>query len=155
VDGTRHFDLGKQHHGLRLDEALALLAPELSRARLQKLVRRGRVRVRGKLVRRSNGRVNRGDRIELEGESEAPGPAPLEVLHLDEHLLAINKPSGLLTHPAPGKTALSLAELADAQFGPLPTGAGIQRPGIVHRLDRETSGVILLARTDLAMEDLK
>lgn len=153
MDNTRRFELDSEHQGLRLDEALEQLAPDLSRARLQKLVRRGQVRLRGKLVTRSNGRVNKGDSIELVGERSPP--QPLEVLHADEHLLAINKPSGMLTHPAPGKTALSLAELADAEYGPLPTGAGVQRPGIVHRLDRETSGVILLARSDMAMAELK
>ena len=152
------------HNGRRLDEVLAQLVPGRSRARLQKLVRRGAVRIDGRKVVRSNRRMAGGERLEvvlaplsrsvLETGASAAPPA-LVVLYEDSELLAIDKPSGLLTHPAPGHTGWSVSELAQARFGPLPEEAGVRRPGIVHRLDRETSGVLLVARTDRAMATLR
>ena len=143
--------------GRRLDEILAELYPEHSRAALQKLVRRGRVRLDGKRVLRSNVRPRARGVVELELEAEAPQAAAerLHVLHEDEHLIAIDKPAGLLTHGNDRSEEDSLAELAVRRFGPLPMTMGEHRPGVVHRLDRQTSGVILLARSEAAMETLR
>jgi 23S rRNA pseudouridine1911/1915/1917 synthase len=146
----RRHVLDRCHEGLRLDQALAQLVPDLSRARLQKLVRRGDVRVDGRTVRRSNGQVRAGSQIELELEDRVP-----PVLHEDDALIVVDKPPGLLTHRIPGNEEANLADLLDTHSGPLPTGAGAHRPGVVHRLDRETSGVIVLARTEAALRDLK
>ncbi len=153
-----------KQNGRRLDEVLAELVPGRSRARLQKLVRRGAVSVDGRKVVRSNQRVAGGARLEVVllphgGSGRKPdadtAPPTLSVLHEDSELLAIDKPPGLLTHPARGRTGWSVSELAEARFGPLPADAGVTRPGIVHRLDRETSGVLLVARTSRAMATLR
>lgn len=152
------------HSGRRLDEVLAELVPGRSRARLQKLVRRGAVSIDGRKVVRSNRRVVGGERLRVvlsprsgseEGTCANTAPPVLSVLHEDSELLAFDKPPGLLTHPAPGHTGWSVAELAQARFGPLPEEAGVRRPGIVHRLDRETSGVLVVARTSRAMATLR
>ncbi len=136
--------------GLRLDEALSRMVPELSRARLQKLVRRGAVRLDGRVVYRSAGRVGNGTRIEIHLD-----PPPLRILHCDDSLAILDKPAGLLSHGFPGCREVTLCDQAQEAFGPLPEGAGGGRPGVVHRLDRETSGLLLLARTDSALLALK
>jgi 23S rRNA pseudouridine1911/1915/1917 synthase len=79
----------------------------------------------------------------------------LVVLHADESLLVFDKPAGLLVHPGAGRGQHTLAALADLRFGPLPTVEGVDRPGIVHRLDRLTSGVIVMARTPAALAALQ
>jgi len=154
----------KRQNGKRLDEVLAQLVPSRSRARLQKLVRRGAVSIDGRKVVRSNHRLSGGERLELrlspdtgleEATSARTAPPVLSVLHEDAELLAIDKPPGLLTHPARGHSGWSVSELAEARFGPLPDDAGVTRPGIVHRLDRETSGVLLVARTSASMATLR
>jgi len=142
--------LDRSYDGLRLDEALARLVPELSRARLQKLVRRGDVTLDGRPVRRSNGRVHTGVRVQVDLQE-----GPLPVLHEDDHLLVVDKPAGLLTHRVPGRDELALADHAEASHGPLPAELGDHRPGIVHRLDRDTSGVLVLARTPAALAHLR
>lgn len=146
----RTFVLDKAHAGLRLDEALAQLVPELSRARLQKLVRRGDVTLDGRPLHRSNGRVRAGARVEVELEE-----GPLPVVHADDQLLVLDKPAGALTHRVPGRDELALADRAEASHGPLPVELGEHRPGVVHRLDRDTSGVLALARTSAALEHLR
>ena len=146
----RRTALDRSFTGLRLDQALERVVPEVSRSRLQKWVRKGRVRLDGKVVVRSNGRVSPGATIEVELD-----PPTLSVLHEDEHLLVLDKPAGLLTHGIAGQPELSLADLAEERFGPLPISAGEHRPGIVHRLDRGTSGVIVLARDEPTLQELK
>jgi len=138
--------------GKRLDHVLAALVPGETRSRLQKLVRRGAVRVEGKRVLRSNMTVESGARLQLE-ELNPPTPI-LVVLHEDEHLAFVEKPAGVLTHVADRSNAPTLAPALEARFGSLPEGLGADRPGIVHRLDRETSGVIVIARTDEALQGL-
>ncbi len=147
----RTFVIPKSMAGKRFDAALCELCPDLSRSRIQKLVRKGGLRVDGRRLVRTNGKVGGGESVQLEG-AEAP---PLEVLHEDEDLLVVAKPSGLLTHATAANEADTLAAYADAQFGPLPIGKGLERPGIVHRLDRETSGVMLIARNEAAMSNLE
>lgn len=143
----------KKLSGERLDHVLEELVEGLSRSQLQKLVRRGKVKVGGKVVARSNGRVQKGTAIEL--EREVPPPT-VEILHEDQELLVVVKPAGLLTHGADRvPDALDLASQLDRRFGPLPTSRGLERPGIVHRLDRETSGVLVVARTEEALEALQ
>jgi 23S rRNA pseudouridine1911/1915/1917 synthase len=143
----------KKLAGERLDRALELLVGDLSRSQLQKLVRRGKVRMGGKVVARSNGRVQKGTEIQI--EREAPKPV-VTVLHEDADLLVVVKPSGLLTHGADRKPdADDLASQLDRKYGPLPTSRGLERPGIVHRLDRETSGVLVVARNEETLEALQ
>ena len=146
--------------GQRLDRVLDQLEPDLSRSQLQKLVRRGRVRLNGKRVLRSNGAVPRGAVLEIAreepgGPQGGGGPAEATVLHEDADLLVVVKPSGWLTHAADRARAADLAAHLEARFGPLPTSRGVDRPGVVHRLDRETSGVLVFARSEAVLRALQ
>lgn len=142
-----------QLSGTRLDQALDSLVEGPSKALLQKLVRRGRVRIDGKRVLRSNVRVQRGQKLEVQLEEATPPEIPIR--YEDEHLLVVEKPAGILTHPTERHVRGTLAQALELRFGSLPTLAGVDRPGVVHRLDRETSGLIVIARTDAAMRGLQ
>ncbi len=151
-----HYRVPPSLAGQRLDRVLEALCRERTRAQLQKLVRRGQVRLDGRRVRRSN--VTVGGQAEIQIQLEAPQPAAepaVEVLHEDEHLVVVHKPAGLLTHPAPRSEAPDVAGALSERYGPLPTLLGEERPGIVHRLDRETSGALVVARTSEAMQGLR
>jgi 23S rRNA pseudouridine1911/1915/1917 synthase len=151
--------VGEAEGGLRLDRFLASRLPGLSRARLQALVREGRLLgdAGGDAVRDPSRRVRPGERYAL----EVPPPAPadpaaeegreLEVLFEDEHLLVLVKPAGLVVHPAPGHRGGTLVNALLARCkGSLSGIGGVERPGIVHRLDREVSGVMAVAKHDRA-----
>ncbi|MFT7669140.1 MAG: 23S rRNA pseudouridine1911/1915/1917 synthase [Planctomycetota bacterium] len=143
--------------GKRLDFILAELCPDHSKAALQKLVRRGGVDLDGKRVLRSNIRPGRCARLALsfEGREQATESFGLIVLHEDDSIIVVDKPAGLLSHGFPGSSEQDVAMLATERFGRLPMLMGEERPGVVHRLDRETSGVMVLARTAEAMEYLR
>lgn len=149
---VHRFVVSKDLGGRRLDEVLSALLPDLTRSRAQKLVRRGDVLVGGKRVVRSNGRVSKGTEIAVEVDVEPPR---VEVLHQDDAVLVVHKPPGLLTHGVDGKDELDLASELDRSHGPLPRSRGDERPGIVHRLDRDTSGVLVVARTEAALQHLQ
>jgi 23S rRNA pseudouridine1911/1915/1917 synthase len=144
-------------HGERLDKVLVALAPEFSRSHLQGLAQAGHVRLDGHVATTVSRRVKAGQAIELElvptDESRAfrAQPMALDVVHEDEHLLVIHKPAGLVVHPAPGHwsgTLLNGLLARDAGAAALP------RAGIVHRLDKDTSGLMVVARTLPAMTAL-
>ena len=149
--------------GERLDKALAELVEGVSRTRSKELVRSGRVRLGGTLCERPGQRVEGGEVLELElpdpGAAADGGPVgELDVVHEDADLVVIAKPAGVVAHPtggvprgSPGGT---ISERAAARYGALPTLQGEDRPGIVHRLDGATSGVMVLARTEVAFADL-
>jgi len=165
--------LTEEMAGSRLDRALARLVDGHSRVAIQKLIRAGAVRVDGEVVERPGTEVEGRARVEIDldaaGEAGEPGaPEPsldLRVVHEDEHLIAVEKPAGMLTHAAsPGARARgggrargewSAADVAARRFGALPSLYGEERGGIVHRLDRDTSGLLLLGRTREALEGLK
>ena len=144
--------------GTRLDRWLSARLPELSRARLQVLIAAGRVRVGGRAVKASH-RLRGGERVEVEvpppaPEELVPEPAALAIVHEDAHVLVVDKPAGMVVHPGAGhaRGTLAAAVLAHA-----PTIAGVggpRRPGIVHRLDKDTSGLLVLAKTREAYEAL-
>ena len=144
--------------GTRLDRWLSARLPELSRARLQVLIAAGRVRVGGRAVKASH-RLRGGERVEVEvpppaPEELVPEPAALAIVHEDAHVLVVDKPAGMVVHPGAGhaRGTLAAAVLAHA-----PTIAGVggpRRPGIVHRLDKDTSGLLVLAKTPAAYESL-
>ncbi len=144
-------------HGQRLDKALVELAPEFSRSHLQGLIERGLVRVDGAPARGAAQKVRAGQRIEVElvgtDESRAfrPEPMTLAILHEDEHLLVIDKPAGLVVHPAPGHWSGTLLNGLLAHHA---GAAGLPRAGIVHRLDKDTSGLMVVAKTLVAMTAL-
>ena len=153
----RAFTLGAQHHGQRLDRALATVVPEFSRSYIQQLVEQGAVTLAGRAATRAAQRVKVGDEgaIELrptpQSQAFRPEPVPIDVVHEDEHLLVVNKPAGLVVHPAAGNwsgTLLNGLLARDAKAAALP------RAGIVHRLDKDTSGLMVVARTRAAMDAL-
>src|SRR6266478_8591120 len=139
---------------LRLDRVLAKQLPEYSRSRLQQLILAGFVRVNGITTRPSH-LVRAGDKIELteppvEKIENQPEPIPLEILFEDKDLIVINKPAGLVVHPGAGHHS---GTLVNALLHHCPTLSGIggkERPGIVHRLDKETSGCLVIAKNDQA-----
>jgi 23S rRNA pseudouridine1911/1915/1917 synthase len=153
----RAFVIAAAHHGDRLDRALAALVPEFSRSYLQQLIEAGAVSLRGAPVTRSSHKVKAGDEgaIELrptpQSQAFRPEPMAIDVVFEDEHLLVIDKPAGLVVHPAPGNwsgTLLNGLLARDSQATLLP------RAGIVHRLDKDTSGLMVVARTRATMDAL-
>ncbi len=144
----------------RLDRVLARAFGDLSRARLQTLVRDGLVRCDGTVVRDPARKVAAGGRIDL--TVPAPLPAeplgealPLAVVHEDEDLIVIDKPAGLVVHPAAGHEDGTLVNRLIAHCGGSLSGiGGVRRPGIVHRLDKDTSGLLVVAKNDLAHQGL-
>ena len=144
--------------GRRLDAWLAGAVPELSRARLQALIGEGRVTVSGRAARPS-ARLRPGQEVVLDvpapvrAEPEAED-IPLVVVHEDEDLLVIDKPAGLVVHPGPGTPRGTLVNALLGQVRDLSGVGGVLRPGIVHRLDKGTSGLLLVAKNDLAHRDL-
>ncbi|MEW6542710.1 MAG: RluA family pseudouridine synthase [Nitrospirota bacterium] len=146
----------------RLDLFLASRDPALSRSALQRLIEEGRVTVNGQPVKPSY-KIRPGDRIALdiprpEPLELKPEPIPLDILFEDEALVVLNKPAGLVVHPAPGHWTGTLVNALLHHFGrpggALSTIGGKERPGLVHRLDKETSGVMVVAKTDEAHRSL-
>lgn len=148
-------DLGAGAATLRLDKALADQAPDLSRARLQALIEAGAVRFAGAPVRSGSAKAQAGA---YEIWLPAPEPAepepeaiPLNLLYEDEDLIVVDKPAGMAVHPAPGSERGTLVNaLLHHCAGSLSGVGGVARPGIVHRLDKDTSGVMVAAKSDRA-----
>ena len=144
-------------HGERLDRALGPLAPEFSRSYLQQLVDAGWAQVNGKVVTKQSHKVKAGDALQLElqptPQSQAfkPEAMDLAVVYQDAHLMVINKPAGLVVHPAPGNWS---GTLLNGLLALDPKIAEVPRAGIVHRLDKDTSGLMVVARSRLAMDAL-
>jgi 23S rRNA pseudouridine1911/1915/1917 synthase len=141
--------------GRRLDQVLAELFSDYSRSRLQKWVKAGRVTLNDRRL-RSKDRVSAGDCIRLKLEDEAlveeiSQPLSLNIVYEDEHLLVIDKPAGLVVHPAAGNPH---GTLLNGLLHYDPALQGLPRAGIVHRLDKETSGLLVVARTHLAHKRL-
>jgi 23S rRNA pseudouridine1911/1915/1917 synthase len=154
----RRFKVGQPSAGTRLDVYLASVCSDLSRSRIQKLIEEGAVRVSGAPARRSHS-VRSGEDVVIEVAEPKPveiaaEDIPLAVLYEDEHLLAIDKPAGLVVHPSPGHDAGTLVNALLHHVRDLSGVGGELRPGIVHRLDRDTSGVLLVAKSDLAHASL-
>jgi 23S rRNA pseudouridine1911/1915/1917 synthase len=148
----------REHSGLRLDRFLALALPTFSRARLQTLIREKFVTLNGKLP-RPRDPVRTGDTVEMkEPEIEKieaqPEPMALEILFEDDDLLVLNKPAGLVMHPGAGHQQHTLVNALLAHCKNLSGIGGKERPGIVHRLDKETSGCLVVAKNDATHRDL-
>jgi len=147
-----------EHAGLRLDAFLASRIDGWSRARLQKLIENEDVLVNGKPSKPSY-KLRDGDDLEIELTATAtvefaPENIPIEVVYEDRTLVVVNKPAGLVIHPAAGTPAGTLANALAYHFQQLPDGGTGVRPGIVHRLDRDTSGLLVVAKTEAALENL-
>ena len=152
------FVVAAEEAGLRLDRYLAARLPELSRTRIQELIDQGRVRVNGNSARRAH-RVAPAEVIEAEILPRPPLVAvpediPLEILYEDEDLVVVNKPAGMVVHAGAGTARGTLVNALLHRLGRLSGVGGVLRPGIVHRLDRGTSGALVVARNDAAHREL-
>ncbi len=140
----------------RLDRLLARHVPDLSRSRLKALIEAGHVTLGGRTMTDASHRVNEGDRLAVAvPEPEDPTPQaeaiPLDVVFEDDALIVIDKPAGLVVHPAAGHWTGTLVNALIAHCGDSLSGiGGIRRPGIVHRLDKDTTGLMVVAKTDQA-----
>lgn len=146
----------------RLDVFLVNRERDMSRSRLQRLIELGRIRINDQVVRPSQ-KIKPGDKITMDVPKPEPlelqGEAiPLEVLFEDDQLLVLNKPPGIVVHPAPGNWTGTLVNALlhyfQASGGTVSSIGGKERPGLVHRLDKDTSGVMVIAKTDLAHRHL-
>lgn len=143
--------------GVRLDAALAKRL-DRSRAEAAALIRGGRVRIDGKTAKPSH-HLKSGERVETElppRRSLEPiaQPLPISIVYQDVDLIVVDKPAGMATHPGPGSERGTLVNALLAAVGPLPIADDAIRPGIVHRLDKDTSGLLVVARTEAAMRAL-
>jgi len=144
--------------GLRLDVFIAQRLPEYTRSHIQKLIADGHVLLGNKSA-RSGVKLKVGDCINLTVPPPTPcniipEDIPIQIIYEDVDLLVVNKPSGMTTHPAPGNMAHTLVSAVLSHLPILPESDSPARPGIVHRLDKDTSGLILIAKTPLALANL-
>lgn len=154
---TRTGPVGSELHGQRLDKALQALAPEFSRSYLQQLLKDGMVQLDGRVVAKPAHKVQAGQRLALELRPTAQSQAyqaqamPLDVVFEDDELLVLNKPAGLVVHPAAGNWS---GTLLNGLLAYNPVFAALPRAGIVHRLDKDTSGLMMVAKTPQAVAAL-
>lgn len=152
------FTVAEADAGQRLDHFLAARLPAHSRSRIQAWIAGGRVRVNG-AERKASWRIRAGERVEVEPAEPPPLRAfpeeiPLEILYEDAAVAAVNKPAGLVVHAGAGRPSGTLVNALLHRYGRLSESGDALRPGIVHRLDKGTSGVILVARTEAAHRSL-
>lgn len=155
---TLTFHISAEDSGSRLDSYLAARINDWSRARIQRLIEDGDVLVNTHTSKPSY-KLRAGDELEVELTPPAtvaftPEDIPIEVIYEDDELIVVNKPAGLVVHPAAGIASGTLANALAFHFQQLSTRAGAVRPGIVHRLDKDTSGLIVVAKTEAAHENL-
>ena len=142
----------------RLDIFLSVQQTEISRSRLKKLIVEGRVTVNG-VEQRAGYKVRAGDRIMIQvpslvGLDTSPEAIPLNIIFEDEYLIALDKPVGMVVHPAPGHSSGTLVNALLYHCNDLSGIGGVERPGIVHRLDKDTSGLVIAAKTESAHKNL-
>ena len=152
--------IDEENHGARVDSALSLQLPEISRSFIQKLIESGAVRVNGQLCTSKKHKVSKDDAVEL----QIPEPKaleakaediPLQLVYEDDDLLVVNKPRGMVVHPAAGNESGTLVNAVMFHCkGRLSSINGVIRPGIVQRIDKDTSGLLVVAKNDMAHESL-
>jgi 23S rRNA pseudouridine1911/1915/1917 synthase len=152
----RSFRLTVTQPGLRLDRFVAENCPGISRTQAQRLIDDGRVMVNGKRQRAAY-KLAAGDAVSVEIPPPTPSPLaaediPVRTIYEDEDILVVDKPAGLAVHPAPGHKGGTLVNAMVAHLGKM--GSENERPGIVHRLDKDTSGVMVIARNPAALTNL-
>ncbi|HEY7231365.1 MAG TPA: RluA family pseudouridine synthase [Pseudolabrys sp.] len=155
-DATETVTIGADEAGLRLDRVLAAHLVQLSRSRLKALILAGQVAVAGRTIRDPAATVKPGDTVTV--ALPAPEPAlpqgekiPLKIVYEDDAIVVIDKPKGLVVHPATGHSSGTLVNALIAHCGDSLSGiGGVKRPGIVHRLDKDTTGLMVVAKTDTA-----
>ena len=160
IETSRAVTAGRGDAGMRLDRLLAAALPDLSRARVQALIKAGLVTRGQQTIAAPSYRVKPGQRFALcipspaEAVPEAQ-PIPLDIVYEDAHLIVIDKPAGLVVHPAAGHPDRTLVNALLAHCGDSLSGiGGVRRPGIVHRLDKDTSGLLVAAKSDAAHRGL-
>ncbi len=157
---TFHLLVPDAFAGQRLDKFLADALPKTSRNVAQRLLELGHVSLRGQPCNDASRKLAAGDALKVfippaEPSELTPANIPLEILYEDSHLLVINKQAGLTVHPAPGEKGPTLVHALLHHCGKSLSGiGGVARPGIVHRLDKETSGAMLVAKNDAAHQSL-
>lgn len=150
----------EQDETQRLDKFLVTCLPEFSRARLQGLVREGLVSVDGSPASKSGQMLNKGSRVQVripppQPVDLVPEAIPLDIIFEDQNVIVVNKPAGMVVHPAAGHSTGTLVHAALAHAPQMEGISGEKRPGVVHRLDKDTSGLILLAKNDAALHALQ
>ncbi|MGI6294717.1 MAG: RluA family pseudouridine synthase [Armatimonadota bacterium] len=148
-----------KHSGERLDLYLVEQMPEMSRSYIQKLIAKAHATVNGTAV-RAGYKVQAGDQVKVivpppEPADIQPEQIPLDVVYEDEQIIVINKPKSMTVHPAPGSRTGTLVNAVVAYTDDLSGIGGTERPGIVHRLDKNTSGLLVVAKTDVAHSSLQ
>jgi 23S rRNA pseudouridine1911/1915/1917 synthase len=151
---------GQDDDGKRLDHLLQERLPEFSRSRVQQWIRAGRVRVNGVVVLKPSYLLGSAESVQVEPQAPPPLRAeaedlPVEILYADDDVIAVNKPAGMVVHAGAGCHSGTLVNALLHHFDSLSAAGGEERPGIVHRLDRYTSGVLLVARNDAAHRSLQ
>jgi len=154
----RQFEVADEHQGQRLDVFLAACLPEASRVRIRRGIDVGDAKVAG-VVRKAAYRLSAGQQVEFllpppPASGPEPEPVELSILYEDDAIAVIDKPPGMVVHPAKGHWTGTLASALVHHFDQLSGHGGAARPGIVHRLDRDTSGVLVVAKTDQAHQRL-
>ncbi len=153
-------DVTDEAAGLRLDRFIAARSDALSRQRVKALIETGHVTIGQDICREASRKVRIGQAVSIAVPPTAPPtaaaePIPLQIVYEDDDLLVVDKPAGLVTHPAPGHPGGTLVNALLAHAGDALSGiGGVKRPGIVHRLDKDTSGLLVVAKTDLAHQGL-
>ncbi|MDI9638768.1 RluA family pseudouridine synthase [Oscillatoria amoena NRMC-F 0135] len=161
VDGEDREVIEVEGQSQRLDRYLAETLPDLSRSRIQKLIEDGQVEVNGQVCTSKKLLVSQGDRLQVTIpevqilDRLIPEDIPLDILYEDSDLLIVNKPAGLVVHPAPGHERGTLVNAILAHCPDLAGIGGEKRPGIVHRLDKDTTGAIAIAKNDFSLNHLQ
>ncbi len=145
--------------GIRLDVWMHRRRPALSRNRIQSLIKDGHIRVSGR-IRKPHYPLHESDRVEIEippppSDDPVPEDRPLDIRHEDEDIIVVNKPAGLVVHPSPGHITGTLVNALRHRYPEIARLEGGMRPGIVHRLDKDTSGVMVIARSPRAVTHLQ
>lgn len=157
---TFEFLIDEENKSTRIDTVLSLLLPETSRSFIQKLIEGGSLSLNGESMRSKKYKVNAGDKVtlivpEAEKLSVEPENIPLDIVYEDDDVLVVNKPKGMVVHPAVGNYTGTLVNAIMYHCGDrLSSINGVIRPGIVHRIDKDTSGLLMIAKNDKAHESL-
>lgn len=153
------FNVTESDHNIRIDRYLAEVCPDFSRSYLQKLLKEGAVSVNSRNV-KANYKVQTGDHIilnipDLQVPDILPEDIPLDILYEDQWLMVVNKPKDMVVHPSAGHTQGTLVNAVMAHCGEHLSGInGVMRPGIVHRIDKDTTGALLICKDDTVHRDL-
>ncbi len=158
MDREYIFTISGEYAGVRVDSVLSLLLEDVSRSYIQKLIGNGNVLVNGRGVKK-NFILSENDRVDVDMPPPVPCDAvpediPLDIVFEDDHLIVVNKPKGMVVHPAAGNLSGTLVNALLYHCGALSVINGTERPGIVHRIDKDTSGLLVCAKSDEAYRGL-